>query len=122
MQEQEASLEGLRDSVDRLEKLIENHAADENTKLDGLTKEKPSALEKHAQTILVSIITATLLFVASFIYNNNKDVSNLAIKLEMVTTQISKLETKIDLLSSNYVTKSDFNELDKRVRVVEQRR
>ena len=122
MQQQEASLEGLRDSVDRLEKIIENHAADELNKLDGLSKEKPSGLEKHAQTILVSIITATLLFVASFIYNNNKDVSNLAIKLEVVTTQIAKLENKIDLLSSNYVTKTDFNEPDKRVRVVEQRR
>lgn len=121
MQHEEASLEGLRDSVDRLEKLIEDHAADEITKLEGLSKEKPSALEKHAQTILVAVITATLLTVASFVYNNSKDVSNLAIKLEMVTAQISKLENKIDLLSSNYVTKTDFNELDKRVRIVEQR-
>lgn len=107
----------ILDLINKLNEKISDHAAVEQKALDEINVPKP--FEKHFQTILVSIITAAIIFVATFVYSNNRQTGELALKLEFVSTQLVELKTKMDFMSSSYVTKPDFNELEKRVRVLE---
>jgi hypothetical protein len=80
-----------------------------------------SIIMKNFATVLNAVITAAILFSASFIYNMNRSTGELVVKLEALAVQTNKLETKIDEMNNNYVRKDDFNTLEGRVYELEKR-
>jgi hypothetical protein len=114
----------IRDEMsteERLQLILENYETREDNQFNQLElSSSTSVLERHAQTILISVITAAILFSATFMYNANEKVSTLATKLEFMSSAITKLELKIDSMNSNYVQKADFGDLEKRVRELEE--
>lgn len=76
-------------------------------------------LERHAQTILISIITAAILFSASFMYTSNSSVTSMATRVEFMSAAINKLESKIDMMNTNYAKREDLEKMDERVRTLE---
>lgn len=104
--------------------LLTKHEERETTTLTTAVENtaQKSGIERHAQTILISVITAAILFSATFIYNSNASLTVLTTRVEYMTKAISKLEAKLDEMNNNYVQKEDFNDLEKRVRVLEQKR
>jgi outer membrane murein-binding lipoprotein Lpp len=75
--------------------------------------------EKHFQSIMVTIITGAVLFTANFIYGQNKDQALLAAQVSALSTQISKLEGKLDAMSANYVSRAEFADHESRIRLLE---
>jgi hypothetical protein len=108
---------------ERLQLILENYETREDKQLKLIeASSNTSVFERHAQTILISVITAAILFSAAFVYNANEKMSTLAAKLEFMSSLITKLELKIDSMNSNYVQKADFGDLEKRVRELEERK
>ena len=70
--------------------------------------------ERHAQTIIVSLITALLLFIGSMVYSGQGENAKTSVKLEFMTSQIVELKAKIDMMNSNYATKAELKELEAR--------
>jgi hypothetical protein len=75
-----------------------------------------SAFERHAQTIIAAVITALVLGVGSMVYSGRNETANLSVEFRYMAAQLTKLETKIDLMSNNYATKNELKELDNRFR------
>lgn len=89
--------------------------------VDDDNTEPKSLLERHIQTILISIITAAILFSATFIFNTNKDGALIAQQVTQMTVQLNALSLKMDSMQTNYVTRAEFKDHEDRLRVIEKK-
>lgn len=106
--------ERRQQSTDEL--LISLHNKIEN--LEARVPEK-NGWSQNLNTVFGGILTAAVIALFTFTYSSNASTVALQTKIEFITNQITTLTTKIESMQSNYVTKSDFNALDARVRVIE---
>lgn len=81
----------------------------------GDTMVGPSRLESHIQTILISIITAALVFAATYFYNDNKDKALSKSQLEVLTVQVFEMRADVKSLQLNVVRPDEVRDLQRRV-------
>lgn len=74
-----------------------------------------SRLENHIQTILISIITAALVFAATYFYNDNKDKALNKSQLEVLTVQVFEMRADVKSLQLNVVRPDEVRDLQRRV-------
>lgn len=82
------------------------------------TAQHPS-LDKHVQTICVSLITAAILFMAGFTYNTSQANAQLAVEMKYVSAQLTDMKVKLEEMNSTYVKRTDFNDHESRIRKLE---
>lgn len=82
--------------------------------------EQKSALERHVQTILVTLITAGIAWIVTDRLSADKTIQAASLKLEYVSEQISSLRAEIRLLQNNYVRQEQFADHEERIRKLEQ--
>lgn len=74
-----------------------------------------SRLENPIQTILISIITAALVFAATYFYNDNKDKALNKSQLEVLTVQVFEMRADVKSLQLNVVRPDELRDLQRRV-------
>lgn len=74
-----------------------------------------SRLENHIQTILISIITAALVFAATYFYNDNKEKALSKSQLEVLTVQVFEMRADVKSLQLNVVRPDEVRDLQRRV-------
>lgn len=79
-------------------------------------------LERHVQTILISIITGSIVFAANYVYNDSKDKAIQQTQLQVLTSQVIEMRAEVRALQGNYVKVDQVKELEQRVRALETRR
>jgi len=79
------------------------------------------SIDVSIRDIVITLTTAAVISMASFAWSSAQDKTMLVTKLEFLTKQVSKLETKLDELNNNYATKADLKDLDNRVRILEKK-
>lgn len=79
-------------------------------------------VERHLQTVLISIITGAIVFAANYIYNDNKQKGVQQTQLEVLTTQVIELRADVRAFQSNFVRREEYNELKERIRELERRK
>lgn len=86
-----------------------------------LTSEKRSAgtVERHVQTILISIVTGSIIFAANYFYNNNRAQAVLQTQLEVLTVQVLEMRADLKALQQNYAKANELEKLETRVRTLE---
>lgn len=84
--------------------------------------EKKGMLEKHLQTIMISLTTAAIMFSATFTFNTNKDLALLAQQVSSLSTQVALLQSKLDGMQINYITRGEFRDHEDRIRAIERRK
>lgn len=87
----------------------------ENERRSGAT------IERHVQTIMITLITGALFFAANYFYTDNKGKAVQQTQLEVLTSQVIEMRADLKSLQANYVKHSDFKDLESRVRVMELR-
>ena len=75
-----------------------------------------SVLERHFQTIILSLATAAILFTSSFVYTTRSEVSIMQTQITALSTQIIELRADIKSMQTNYVLKDDFRALEAKFR------
>ena len=82
-------------------------------------REEPVArtLERHVQTVLVSIITGGILFTAAFTFNTHADMRLVTARLEDLSTQVTEL--KADIKNGQSVLNNKLADLEGRVLILE---
>lgn len=80
-----------------------------------MATEASSRLESHIQTILISIITAALVFAATYFYNDNKDKALNKSQLEVLTVQVFEMRADVKSLQLNVVRPDEVRDLQRRV-------
>jgi hypothetical protein len=81
----------------------------------GVNMADPSRLETHIQTILISIITAALVFAATYFYNDNKDKALSKSQLEVLTVQVFEMRADVKSLQLNVVRPDEVRDIQRRV-------
>lgn len=79
-------------------------------------------LERHIQTILISVCTGALFFAANYIYTGNEAKAVQKTQLEALTTQVIEMRADLKALQNNYVRKEEFREMEIRVRQLERQK
>ena len=92
-------------------------------KLDALARavreRPPGALERHVQTLLLSVSTAALLFAANYFYEDNRRKAVMAAQLDALTTQVVEMRSDMRALQGSYVRRDELRDLEARVRALE---
>jgi Tfp pilus assembly protein PilN len=78
-------------------------------------------MERHIQTILISVITGALMFAANYFYNDNRSKAVQQTQLEVLTAQVIEMRADLRALQDRYVKREELKELELRVREVEKR-
>jgi len=81
----------------------------------GVNIVSPSRLGTHIQTILISIITAALVFAATYFYNDNKDKALSKSQLEVLTVQVFEMRADVKSLQLNVVRPDEVRDIQRRV-------
>jgi hypothetical protein len=87
-----------------------------------MTEPKQNIYERHAQTIIVSIILATILFVSGFIFTTKTELEAMKQQMLFVSQQVVELRTDIKSLRDSYVSREEFRDHETRIRELEKRR
>lgn len=82
---------------------------------------KSGVIERHIQTILISIVTAALLFAANYIYSDNKDKAIVKSQLEMLTVQVLEMRSDVKLIQSSVVRRDELSDVQHRILDLERR-
>lgn len=79
-------------------------------------------IERHVQTILISIITGSIVFAANYLYSDSKDKAVQQTQLQVLTSQVIEMRTEVRALQGNYVKTDQIKDLDQRIRALEMRK
>mgnify|MGYP000382039745 CR=1 FL=1 len=86
------------------------------------TQDEPTAAslwEQHGQTLLLSVITAVLLFASKTLWDANAVQASMITKIEHLSTQVSRLEGAVTAMQANYVTRGEFAVHEQRIQTLE---
>jgi Tfp pilus assembly protein PilN len=78
-------------------------------------------MERHIQTIMISVITGALMFAANYFYNDNRSKAVQQSQLEVLTGQVIEMRADLRSLQNSYVKREEYKELETRVRHLEAR-
>ena len=78
-------------------------------------------IERHIQTILISIVTGSIVFAATYFFNDKAEKAVTSQQLSTLTQQVIELRADIKAMQGNYVTKDDFHDHESRIRTLESR-
>ena len=82
---------------------------------------KRSLIEQHAQSVLLAVITAAVLYSGSFVVQAREDAVRLAAQMASLTTEVAAMRAQIIVMQSNYVSRDDFRDHETRLRHLENR-
>lgn len=88
--------------------------------LDGSSsRRKGSIIEQHAQSVLLAIITAALIYSGTFVVQAREDSVRSAAQLAALTTEVAALRAQLAVMQANYVGRDDFRDHEARLRHLE---
>lgn len=85
----------------------------------GVDRRSSANMERHIQTIMISVITGALLFAANYFYEGNRSRAVQQTQLEVLTTQVIEMRADLRAMQTNYVRRDEFKELEGRIRDLE---
>lgn len=78
-------------------------------------------MERHIQTVLISVITGALMFAANYFYNDNRSKAVQQTQLEVLTAQVIEMRADFRAMQNSYVKREEMKELESRLRLLEAR-
>lgn len=82
---------------------------------------KGSNIERHLQTILISIITGAIFFSASYFFNDKSDKAVLSTQLAALTSQVVDMRAELRSMQAVYGTKDVDADHEARLRILERK-
>jgi hypothetical protein len=78
-------------------------------------------MERHIQTVLISIVTGAIVFAANYFYNDNRSKAVAQTQLEVLTSQVIEMRADLRAMQHSYVRRDEYKELEVRVRDIERK-
>lgn len=94
---------------------------EEHTVANGTERRSSANMERHIQTILISVITGALMFAANYFYNDNRSKAVQQTQLEVLTAQVIEMRADLRSMQNTYVRREELKEMELRMRDVERR-
>jgi len=87
---------------------------------EGVDRRKSTDLERHLQTILITLTTGAIMFATGYVFQDNATKAASKIQLEFLTNQIVDMRSDIKEMKQQYVTKEELSYLQARLNKLEQ--
>lgn len=87
-----------------------------------VTERKSSLIERHLQSVLLTLITAALLYSGSFVVQAREDAVRTAAQLAALTSEVAGLRSQLGVMQGSYVQRDDWKDHESRLRHLEGRR
>lgn len=84
------------------------------------TPARGSIIERHVQSVLLTIITAVLLYMGSFVITSREDAVRVTTQLASLTSEIAAVRSQLAAMQANYATREELRDHEHRLRVIEQ--
>jgi hypothetical protein len=82
-------------------------------------KAKFGVWEKHAQTIMLMVVTTTLMFTGNFMWKVNGQLAEMASENKHLAFQLAELRGQIAGMQATYITRPEFTSYTERLRNLE---
>ncbi len=86
------------------------------------TSRKVAAWERHGQTIMLAVVTASLAFTGKFMWNVNGQLAEIVAENKHLSLTVARLEGTITAMQSSYITRNEFAPYVDRIRSLEQKK
>lgn len=93
--------------------------ADVHTKL---STDDRSFITKYFKELMLSLMTASIIGSVGIVYSSSLAITTMQTQITYISQQLSDLKSKMDSISSSYVEKADYTQLETRVRILENNR
>lgn len=78
--------------------------------------------ERHGQTIMLSVITAALMFASKALWDSNAVQTAMSVRIEHLTTQVAELRGAMNSAQLNSPTRAEFAGHEQRLQALESKR
>ena len=85
-------------------------------------KAEMATWERHGQSIMLAVVTATLGFTGKFMWSVNTQLAEIASDNKHLSLQVAELKGTINAMQVSYVTRNEFGPWIDRIRTLEERR
>jgi hypothetical protein len=75
--------------------------------------------EQHGQTLMLSVITAVLMFSSKTLWDSNAIQASMIEKINGLSSQVARLEGAVTAMQANYVTRGEFAVHEQRIQNIE---
>lgn len=79
------------------------------------------AMERHIQTIMIALITGSIVFAATYFFNDNSSKAVLVNQLNQLSTQLQELRGDVRNMQNQLVPKEQYNDHEIRLRALEKK-
>lgn len=86
--------------------------------LIGMPEKRENIFTRYVGEILVAILTATILFCATFIYNTNSIITDMSVQLKFLTETTNELKKKADDNNAQFVLRRDYDKASDAMRTI----
>lgn len=87
-----------------------------------MAAQRVAVWERHGQTIMLSVITATLIGTASILYASNGTQHAMAAEIRNLTNQVAELRGTVQAMQFQYVSRVEFQGHETRLQTLESRK
>ena len=78
--------------------------------------------EKHAQTIMLMVVTTTLAFTGNFMWKVNSQLAEIVNENKHLANQVAQMRGQIEGMQGSFITRPEFNSYTERLRMLESRK
>jgi predicted transcriptional regulator len=78
-----------------------------------------AGIERHFQSFALTLITAAVLYMASFVVGAREEAAANRERLASISNQMSALQASLALMQANYVTREEWRDHEVRIRAGE---
>lgn len=93
-----------------------------NREQDDLMAAEFGIWRKHAQTIMLAVVTTVLAFTGNFMWKVNSQLAEIVVENKHMAMQVAELKGQIAGMQAAYITRPEFNSYVERVRALESRK
>lgn len=95
------------------------HSDDNDTAQTHTEGEKRAGIERHAQSIMLAVITAIVLYSGTFVIGAREDAVRFTGQIAVLVTEVGALRTQLHQMQGNYVVRDEYRDHEQRLRVLE---
>jgi Tfp pilus assembly protein PilN len=89
------------------------------TNSDPNTDRRSGTLERHIQTILISVVVGVLAFAGNYFFSDKADKAVLTAQLSALTQQVAEMRGEVRSIQSNFASKETTADHEARIRASE---
>jgi hypothetical protein len=86
---------------------------------DDLMRAEFGMWRKHAQTIMLAVVTTVLAFTGNFMWRVNSQLSEIAVENRHLSVRLAELKGQIEGMQATYITRPEFLSYTERLRMLE---